>query len=222
MNAITIKRTSSLSAFTLVELLAVLAIMSVLAAFTITSISSSRSTSLSSSGNQTVDMFAAARQNSISKNAYTAVVIKSQGSSAYSAYCLLELTRKDDGSLNAWKAITPWRYLGQGIVFEKGQPTDTFLSTSGSVSLPQDLPTSFPFQGQQINLVSDTVYQCYQPDGTLLGGQNAALRLRLIEGQIDPSNGAFTYQGAMAAGQKISYYDLVFVSNTGITKIERP
>jgi hypothetical protein len=46
--------------------------------------------------------------------------------------------------------------------------------------------------------------------------------LRLIEGTVDPSSGAFTYQGATVSGQEVSYYDLVFVGNTGVTMIERP
>ena len=90
---------------------------------------------------------AMARQNSISHNAYTAVVIKSQGTGAYSAYCLLELTPQTDWSSASWTVISPWHYLGKGVVFENGQPNDTF--TAASVTLPQPLPTTFPlpFQG---------------------------------------------------------------------------
>src|ERR1700690_1784396 len=89
-------------AFSLVEMLMVLAIMSALAVFTMSSVSSLRSTALSSSGNHMVDVFAMARQNSISKNDYTAIVILAQGASAYRAYCLMEWVRPDDGSLGQW------------------------------------------------------------------------------------------------------------------------
>jgi prepilin-type N-terminal cleavage/methylation domain-containing protein len=191
-------------AFSLVEMLTVLAIMSILTVLTMSSVSSLRSTALTASGNQMVDVLAMARQNSISRNSDTAIVIKSEGVGAYRAYCLLEATRQDDGSLGTWTTLTPWRYLGQGVVFESGQSGDTFTTTLPS--LPKSLPTSFPFQGQSIDLTSTTVYQCYQPDGTLLGGQNPPIRLRLTE----------------VAGPQANYYDLVFVSNTGVTKIERP
>jgi len=209
--------------FSIVETLAVVAIMSILTALTMTTFSSLQSASLTSSGNQIVDVLAMARQNSISQNAYTAVVIKSQGTGAYSSYCLLQLTRQDDGTLGAWTALTPWRSLGRGVVFESGQSNDTFISSSGSVDLPQPLPTTFPlpFQGQQI-LTSTTTYQCYQPDGTLMGGQASALRLRLIEQVAAPSSGTIPSQGAKVSGQEANYYDLVFISNTGVTKIERP
>jgi Tfp pilus assembly protein FimT len=203
-------------------MLTVVAIMSILAVLGATSLSSLRSTSLTSSGNQMVDVFAMARQNSISKNAFTAIVIKSQGAGAYSAYCLLQLTRQDDGTLGAWTALTSWRYLGRGVVFENGQSNDTFISTP--VNLPTPLPTTFPFQGQNIDLTSATVYQCYQPDGTLSAqpASPARMALRLIEGAVDPTTGAFTYQGTKVSGAEVSYYDLVFVENTGMTKVERP
>jgi prepilin-type N-terminal cleavage/methylation domain-containing protein len=208
--------------FSLVEMLTVLAIMLSLAVLSMSSFSSLQSTSLTSSGNQMVDLLAMARQNSISQNAYTAVAIKSQGTGAYNAYCLLQLTRQDDGTLGEWTEITPWHYLARGVVFESGQTNDTFVSMP--ISLPAPLPTTFPFQGQQINLSSATVYQCYQPDGTLSAQPASPTRmaLRLIQGAVDPSSGAFTYQGRTVSGQEVSYYDLVFVGNTGVIKIERP
>jgi hypothetical protein len=171
-----------------------------------------------------VDVFAMARQNSIAKNDYTAVVIATQGVGACHAYCLLELTRGDDGTFGTWTVLTPWRYLGNGVVFENTPGTaalDTFMQTSVVASLPQALPTSFPFQGQLINLNSSATVavQCYQSDGTLVGGQ--PLRLRLVEGAVN-SSGNLTYQGSKVSGAQVSYYDLVFVANTGVSKIERP
>jgi prepilin-type N-terminal cleavage/methylation domain-containing protein len=204
-------------AFSLVEMLMVLAIMSALAVFTM------------SSGNQMVDVFAMARQNSISKNDYTAIVILAQGASAYRAYCLMEWVRPDDGSLGQWTELTPWRFLPQGTVFEpvngsSNLANDTFISSSVT-ALPTPtfpptfptLPTNLSFQGQAIDLSSsaNAVVQYYQPDGTLSTQPQAGLILRLVEGQVNPSSGALTYQGS-------SYYDLVFVSNTGVTKIRRP
>lgn len=190
-------------AFSLVEVLSVIAIISVL---TLTTVSYSilKSSALTSSGNQMVDVFAMARQNSIAKDDYTAVVINTQGTGACKAYCLLELTRNDDGTFSSWTALTPWRYLGNGVVFEDTPSTtsiDTFMQTSASASLPTALPTSFPFQGQSINLNSSTTIavQCYQSDGTLVGAQ--PLRLRLVEGAVD-SSGNLTYQGAKVSGTR--------------------
>jgi prepilin-type N-terminal cleavage/methylation domain-containing protein len=214
------KFTPGKRAFSLVEVLTVLAISSILAVLATSGFSLLRSTSLTASGNQLVDVFAMARQNSISHNTFTAVAIKSQGTGAYSSYCLLELTRQSDWSTESWTEVSPWRFLPKGVVFESG---DLFTSTSGT--LPAPLPSTFPipFQGQQIQ-TSSTVYQCYQPDGTLSAQPAAPTRffLRLIQGSVDPTSGAFSYQGATVSGKQVSYYDLVFVGNTGTTMIERP
>ncbi len=194
--------------FSLLEVLIVLAIMSVLTALLMSSVSSLRSVSLSSAGNQMVDVLAMARQNSISKNVYTAIVIKSQGAGAYSSYSLLELARQDDGSLGSWTAITPWHDLAQGVVFESGQSNDTFVS--GAASLPKPLPAAFPYKGQQIDLTSSTIAQYYLPDGTL--STQPALPARLV----------LRLTTTHASATPGDYYDLVFVGNTGGAKIERP
>jgi len=201
--------------------------MSVLAVLTAASLSSLHSANLSSSGNQLVDVFAMARQNSISKNDFTAVVILTTGTTACSAYCLMELPRQADGTIGTtWTALTNWKFLPTGVVFDYGDATpanDTFMTSSinGATTppmLPTPLPATVNFQGAQIN-TSGAVVQCYQPDGTLIGAQ--PLRLRLLEGTANTS-GVITYTGATASGNQVSYYDLYFIANTGNTKIGRP
>ena len=56
----------------------------------------------------------------------------------------------------------------------------------------------------------------------VLPASPARMALRLIEGSVDPGTGAFTYRGTKVSGAEVSYYDLVFVGNTGMIKIERP
>jgi hypothetical protein len=200
-------------------MLSVITIAAILAVLATSSFSSLQSTSLTASGNQMVDVMAMARQNSIAHDVFTAIAIKNQGQGAYGSYCLLELTRQGDWSTGTWTALTPWHFLPRGVVFESGDPF-----TSTSVSLPTPLPTTFPvpYQGQQIPS-SSTVYQCYQPDGTLSAQPTGSpFFLRLIRGTVDASSGAFTYQGATVSGQQVSHYDLVFVANSGQTVIQRP
>ena len=207
--------------FSLVEMLVVLTIMGVLSALTVSSFGVLRSTSLAAAGNNIVDVFAMARQNSIAKNNFTAVVIQTQGTGALASYCVLDLTRDANGNFGAWTQVSPWRYLPRGVVFENNQSSiDTYMNQSlVSSTLPSALPTSFPFQGSQVDLTSSSyVVQCYQPDGTLVGGQQ--LRLRLIEGSSDLS-GNISYQGMKSSGSQVSYYDVYFVANTGLTKIAR-
>jgi prepilin-type N-terminal cleavage/methylation domain-containing protein len=213
------------SGFTLVELLVVIAIIGILSAVTLSSFSSLRSTTLSATGNQLVSVFAMARQNSISKSDFTAVVIRTLGTGACSAYSLLELTRQEDGSFGSWTELTPWRYLPKGVVFDNKQ---TFMANSVDAqqwSLP-GLPASYPFQGSTVDLTDASyVVQCYQPDGTLMVPASLptgkGIVLRVMEGSADPSSGTVTYQGPTSGGAQVSYYDLDFIANTGTTKVSR-
>ncbi len=211
------------------ELLVVMAIMGILVAAATLSISSLRSTSITSAGNQLVEVFALARQNSISKNDFTAVVIQNSGNSACAAYCLLELPNQADGTRGtAWTELTPWKFLPNGLVFQSytaptggGDFMAASLNGASPSLLPVSLPTSYPFQGGSIDLTSTTgvVVQCYKPDGSLIGSQ--ALRLRLAKG-IATSSGSVTYTGSTVSGNPVSYYDLYFLANTGATRIGRP
>lgn len=211
-------RTSHRQAFTLVETLMILAVISVLAVATFAPFGSLRSTSLSSAGNQIVDFVTMARQNSISKNAYTAIVIQKSGSSAFNAHCLMQLLKNDDGSYGSWTMLTPWKFLPGGVIFEPTTPTTDFLSTStvpayNSPPYPSSPFGSLTFQGSQFT--GSTAYQIYQPDGTLMGGQ--PLRLRMVQGTADNVNNP-----ANTTVIGTDYYDLVFVANSGIAIIQRP
>jgi hypothetical protein len=164
-----------------------------------------------------------ARQNSVANSNFTLVAIRTQGPGALSAYCLLDLSRNADGTFGAWTQITPWKYLPKGVIFENQTSIDTYMSTpSSSLQLPMALSNVSPvlmYQGSPVDLTSSAcVVQCYLPDGTMAGGN--PLRLRLIEGSADAS-GTITYQGATSSGTDLSYYDVYFVANTGLTKIVR-
>src|SRR3569623_1884486 len=100
---------TSRSGFSLVELLMVMAIVSMLTALTVGSVKAIAGHALTSAGNQFVDLAALARQNSVGKGVYSAVVIKTLKNGAFSAYCVMELGREDDGTFGSWKPVTPWR-----------------------------------------------------------------------------------------------------------------
>ena len=214
--------------FTLVELLVVIAVIILLAIIAVPSIGLVGSQTLSSSGNQMVDVFNMARQNSISNNVYTAIIVKTQGSGAYTAYCTLYLPMNDDGSYGSWQTLASWRYLPQGIVFSPpsrtaGASPFNVAGASFSSSPPSSFP-SYPFQGGQINLYSPTdpnpvtASEIYQPDGTLSAGQT--LTLTLAQGTVG-SNGAPVYTHPNSAGSPANYYNIVIVRDTGQTTIER-
>ena len=209
--------------YSLIELLAVIAILSALAGLTMGSLSPIRANALTVAGNRMADLLASARQNSISRQAFTAVVIKSAGLARYSAYSLFELARNDDGTFGAWKSVAPWRLLPEGIRFDPTQSPDNFVTIANSLIkvADSDLPSAFPFRGTSLDLTSTSEVraQIFQPDGTLVGGK--FLRLRLVEAAEDLRGSGITYTGRQIAGQPANYYDIVILRDTGQAKVER-
>ena len=209
--------------YSLIELLAVIAILSALAGLTMGTLSPVKANALTAGGNQTADLLTSARQNSISRHSFTAVIVKSSGDKRFSAYCLFELARTDSGAFAAWKMIAPWRSLPDGVKFDPGVFTGSaanFIYSNGTDAppAPSSLPSTVQFRGQAVNMANNVAYQVFAPDGTLTKG--APLRLRLVEAAEDTANGII-YTGQKTAGQPANYYDIVIVRETGQAKVER-
>jgi prepilin-type N-terminal cleavage/methylation domain-containing protein len=208
-------------AYSLIELLAVMAIISALAGLTVGSLSPAKANALTAGGNQIADLLTSARQNSLARHAFTAVIIKTTGQARYSAFCLFELTRNDDGTFSEWKMAAPWRLLPEGICFHR--ETSDFLLPANSVTSVQgtDLPTTgVNFRGAPVDLTSKTDFgvQIFDPTGALIGGK--VLRLRLVEGAEDSGSG-IVYTGQKNGTEPANYYDIVVIRETGQTKVER-
>jgi prepilin-type N-terminal cleavage/methylation domain-containing protein len=215
-----LRPTASRRAYSLIELLAVMAIISALAGLTVGSLSPVKANALTAGGNQIADLLTAARQNSLARHAFTAVIIKSTGEARYSAFCLLELTRNDDGAFSEWKMTAPWRVLPEGIRFDPRAVAGpaNFVDTSSRPSTPSPLPASIQFRGSAVALSSDAAYQIFAPDGTLTKGD--PVRLRLVEAGEDTGSGLI-YTGQQSSGQPANYYDIVVIGETGQPKVER-
>jgi prepilin-type N-terminal cleavage/methylation domain-containing protein len=212
--------TADRRAYSLIELLAVMAILSALAGLTVGSLSPVKANALTAGGNQIADLLTAARQNSLARHAFTAVIIKTNGEARYAAFCLFELTRNDDGTFSGWKMTAPWRLLPEGIRFDPRAVTGpaNFLDMSSVPSTPSALPTSVQFRGSSVALGTDAAYQIFAPDGTLTKAD--PVRLRLVEASEDPGSG-LVYTGQQSGGQPVNYYDIVVIGETGQPKVER-
>ena len=164
----------------------------------------------------------AARQNSLSRHAFTAVIIKASGDARYSAFCLSNWPERQRRAFPEWKVAAPWRLLPEGIRFDPNlvvtSPTLNFANTGNNPGLPAALP-SINFRGQTVDLSSDAAFQVFAPDGTLTKG--APLRLRLLEGAEDAGSGIM-YTGQQSGGEPLNYYDIVLLRETGQAKVERP
>ena len=207
-------------AYSLIELLAVMAIISALAGLTVGSLSPVKANALTAGGNQIADLLASARQNSLSRHAFTAVIIKTTDDARYSAFCLFELTRNDDGSFSAWKMAAPWRLLPDGIRFDPRAVTGpaNFLDMQSLPSTPLSLPSPIQFRGNPVALGAGAAYQIFAPDGTLTKGN--PVRLRLVEAGEDTGAG-LVYTGQQSGGQPLNYYDIIVIGETGQPKVER-
>lgn len=212
--------TNTARAFTLVELLTVMAIMVLLIGLVASALRYSRGPSLTSAGQKLSSLLAVARQNSIAKNALTAVVLLGQqGTEAdFRTFTLLEY-RPDQGK---WKQISPWEKLPQGVVVDCGNSgASTFLANS---------PSPFPFlaagepnppvkyEGKAITGSNGYAARIFLPNGGLQNPEVPAT-IRLVEGAVQ--NGQLILANRDQGGSA-NFYDLTIIGAVGSVKTSRP
>lgn len=211
--------------FTLVEMLVVISIMLTLMGLVSAAlVGVGRAHSLANAGNQLAAMVTVARQNSMTKNALTAVVIPA-GKSNWNAWILYELTPGANGG-NAttadWRPISKWASLPPGIAINDCD----FVAQNVPKDFP-DLPSLVPARGEA---VSTYRYIVFTPTGALYPfpqgstgspnqGENPAVRL--VEGiriGEDPENVEYT---GTTKGDQASFYRVTILRSTGIAKVDR-
>lgn len=211
------------SGFTLAELLMVIAIMSIVMGIVMSSLGTSGSANLKSAGNTVSDTISLARQNSISQDAFTAIVVQTSGDAAYTSYCLMQLKRNPTtGNFtdSTWQPLAAWRHLGGGVVFDPGANvanSANFFGASGSL---MGASANLSYQGKPLNLSNAAVFQVFRPDGSM--AETQTMRLRVVRGVWNPASTSVTYQGSSSGGTPSNYYDILFLQDTGQTKIELP
>jgi len=211
------------AAFSLIELLTVIAIMGLmvgLAAPALRSITSSGE--LSGGGYKADNIFAGARQNSISKGVLTAVVVLTSPDAAGEAdptawrtLVAFELAPKADGSPPAttdWKQVSKWEKLPQGIIIDNDATNSKFLLAPSTTITPA-LP-SLVYKGKTYG-TNDYTYQVFLPSGRLRSPPSPC-NLSLAEGFYTGTTPRFT------TASKANYFNFIFNDATGETKISRP
>ena len=209
------------TAFTLLELLAVMAVIGIVSAMVIPSLRGfGRSAALTNSGNLVTNMANLARQNAVTKNTMTAlVVLGQQGSDQdFRAIAVLEYD-----PVVGWSQSGAWELLPSGVVVDR---TDSANSTF-MVNSPQPFPflkgakanPPVSFRGQQVANGNGYAARIFLPNGALQNPDKPA-QLRLVEGFYD--NNRLTYTRPDGQGGSANYYDIAILGMTGTTKVSRP
>jgi len=205
------------------ELRSVIAIMSIVVGIMVSSMSFSHSVSLTANGNTIADTVDQARQNSISQDAFTAIVVQTSGTGSYTYYCLMGLKRDPaTGSFanSTWQQLTAWRHLDNGVVFDPSASVSGSANFLGASSSLMGAQASLLYQGQPVDLTHSVIFQVFRPDGTMTLAQ--PLRLRLVRGTWNSSQAAVSYQGSSTGNGPANYYDVLVLQDTGRTKVVRP
>ena len=192
------------AAFSLTELLVTIAIMTLIGTVGFPAINSLRAAKLVNSGNQIAELANQARQNSISRNTSTALVMAINTGDAkldYRLFCLVEYK----SGTQTWSMVSPWTLL----------PAEVVVDSTNSGVFVTDKPTLSPaigdlkYSGKTIS-ASHYTYQVFLADGTMESAQIKANTMPVLRLVQDHS--------AVAS----NYYDIVLNVYTGIPKIERP
>jgi prepilin-type N-terminal cleavage/methylation domain-containing protein len=210
------------SGFSLLELLLAISIMLLLMGLAVPALRGlGRSASLNVSGNELVNLLNLARQNSISRNTMTALVVLADGSmeQSHRAVTLLELAPSAEripGQTATWRQIHQWKVFGAGVLID---PRELQLSDSAVVSGPGSprppLPT-LEYGGQTVNRFK---YLIFLPGGNLLSGTPA--HLQLAEGYLPRASETPVYTRA-EAGVPANYVAITVLDATGRMKVDRP
>jgi prepilin-type N-terminal cleavage/methylation domain-containing protein len=205
-------------AFTLVELPVVMAIIVIMSSlvFGLVSSKSSNASKMVSAGNTLSNLAMVGRQNSLAKNAMTALVmIGNAGTDGdYRAFGLFEVTPRTDGlpaSPNDWTQIGAWETFPDGVVID-----DSTLTPAATTVAP-----AFPAFTYRGAAVSDYQYTIFSSNGALLSSETACMRI--VSGFRAKGAAVVTYTSTRGSdGKAANYYRVCILPATGRVKIERP
>jgi len=187
------------SGFSLIELLVVTALLALLMSLGVPALLNSRQASaLTQAGGLMADLASLARQNAVSRNAPTALLIVKQNAPDLLNNRAMTLVEMDQN--RNWRQITSWTILPESTLATNattgGLPTPPWSAGSPALRL----------RGTAINPVTQCDAYLFHPNGRLVvsGNTQAKLKVQTVSGAPDNT------------------YELIFNAATGSYKVERP
>jgi type II secretory pathway pseudopilin PulG len=202
--------------FSLIELLAVMGVMIILMGLVVPAVSSiGKASSLNAGGALVTGLINAARQNSLTNNAMTALVIVTDPSldAQYRMFTMLEALPRADGQAltsSDWQQISKWETLSPGIVVDNNAPLQS--GSSGSISPP--FPAQLSYGNHPIS-PNQLEFLVFYPDGSISSPNPATIKL--VEGYYSKGSSLPLYTGGPA-----NCYQMTVLNATGRIKIVRP
>jgi Tfp pilus assembly protein FimT len=213
---------------TLIEMLVVVGIIGVMTSMVVPAFNSiGRTASLNSTGNQIADLMSMARQNSVSKNGMTAVVLVTDTTCGQQALAVMQLLPlENDQALTSsnWTQITGWFRLGAGV-FADVNANDSSTCTTFQTAVNGAAQTSGPplpvvtFGNKQPGSYK---YVLFNSSGALFSGSNAMLFLSNGTIPAGSVSGAFNPPVAPGSSLPSRYYKLTAIAASGQVKIDLP
>ena len=213
---------------TLIEMLVVVGIIGVMTSMVVPAFNSiGRTASLNSTGNQIADLMSMARQNSVSKNGMTALILVTDTTSGQQALTVMQLLPlENDQALTSgnWTQITGWSRITGGV-FADVNPNDSSTCTTFQTAVNGAAQTSGPplpvvtFGNRQPGTYK---YVLFNSSGALFSGSNAMLFLANGILPTGSTSGAFNPPIASGSSLPSRYYKLTAVAATGQVKVDLP
>ncbi|MBW8863453.1 MAG: prepilin-type N-terminal cleavage/methylation domain-containing protein [Verrucomicrobia bacterium] len=211
------------SGFSLVEMLVVISIMATVTVAAFAGLFGvGGGFKLSGAGNRVSNLALLARQNSLAKNAMTALVMiaNSDTEGDYRAFRLYEIVPRTDGqplSSGDWSPIGSWEMTPDGVVVD----TCSFPPNSAAVTPPMPQIIYHDTVLNRDSVVTNYQYVVFLPTGALLGGTSSSVRL--VQGFRTPGSQVTTYTSARGGdGKGADYYNVYVLGASGRVKIDRP